>query len=163
MKETVGDLIRSAKNGEFDVILHGCNCFKTFGAGIALQIAKAFPVAEKTDKSNDWHLGEISVAFDTKYNLNIVNCYTQIGFGKSKNYISQEHPIKGKIYDTQDNRYIAIRECLKQVNIMFENKKVGIPFIGSDLAGGDWKIIKKIIEQELTNVDLTIVKWEKNI
>ena len=31
-----GDLIKSAKEGQFDVIIHGCNCFNTMGAGIAL-------------------------------------------------------------------------------------------------------------------------------
>ncbi len=30
-----GDLIDLAKNGNFDVIIHGCNCFRTMGVGIA--------------------------------------------------------------------------------------------------------------------------------
>jgi len=29
-----GDLIALAKAGEFEVIVHGCNCFCTIGAGI---------------------------------------------------------------------------------------------------------------------------------
>tara|TARA_R110000822_G_scaffold11613_4_gene42252 strand:- start:1226 stop:1822 length:597 start_codon:yes stop_codon:yes gene_type:complete len=41
-QEIEGDLIRLAKQGKFDVITHGCNCFCTMGAGIAPQMADAF-------------------------------------------------------------------------------------------------------------------------
>ena len=37
-----GDLIKLAKEGNFDVIVHGCNCFCQMGAGIAPQMAEAF-------------------------------------------------------------------------------------------------------------------------
>ena len=37
-----GDLIKLAKQGRFDVIVHGCNCFCQMGAGIAPQMAEAF-------------------------------------------------------------------------------------------------------------------------
>lgn len=40
--EIKGDLIELAKQGKFDVIAHGCNCFCTMGAGIAPVMAKAF-------------------------------------------------------------------------------------------------------------------------
>ena len=38
MKIIKGDLIKLALQGEFDVIVHGCNCFCTMGAGIAKSI-----------------------------------------------------------------------------------------------------------------------------
>ena len=41
-QEIQGDLIRLAKQGTFDVITHGCNCFCTMGAGIAPQMADTF-------------------------------------------------------------------------------------------------------------------------
>jgi O-acetyl-ADP-ribose deacetylase (regulator of RNase III) len=31
MKTIAGDLIKMAKNNEFDVIVHGCNCFTSMG------------------------------------------------------------------------------------------------------------------------------------
>lgn len=40
--EIWGDFIQLALQGKFDVIGHGCNCFCTMGAGIALQMAKEF-------------------------------------------------------------------------------------------------------------------------
>ena len=41
-QEIEGDLIKLAKEGAFDVITHGCNCFCTMGAGIAPQMAETF-------------------------------------------------------------------------------------------------------------------------
>ena len=38
MKIVEGNLLDMAVNGDFDVIIHGCNCFCNMGAGIALQI-----------------------------------------------------------------------------------------------------------------------------
>ena len=33
LKHATGDLLALAEAGEFDVILHGCNCFNTMGGG----------------------------------------------------------------------------------------------------------------------------------
>jgi O-acetyl-ADP-ribose deacetylase (regulator of RNase III) len=43
MKTVVGDLIQLALNGEFDVIIHGCNCQCVMGKGIALSVKKYSP------------------------------------------------------------------------------------------------------------------------
>ena len=42
MKTIKGDLIKLAQDGEFDVIVHGCNCMCTMSAGIAKQIKIIF-------------------------------------------------------------------------------------------------------------------------
>lgn len=52
MKTVHGNLIKMALEGKFDVIIHGCNCFNTFGAGIALQIKRIFPDAYEADLKN---------------------------------------------------------------------------------------------------------------
>lgn len=49
MKVIKGNLIGLALSGEFDVIIHGCNCFHTMGAGIAKQIRQYFPEAYVAD------------------------------------------------------------------------------------------------------------------
>ena len=51
MKVIKGDLLKLAYEGEFDAIVHQCNCFHNFGAGIALQILKQFPLAFEADKN----------------------------------------------------------------------------------------------------------------
>ncbi len=50
MKRLHGDLLEYAKNETFDVIIHGCNCFCTMGAGIAKGIKTQFPEAYRADQ-----------------------------------------------------------------------------------------------------------------
>ena len=53
MKYIEGDLIQLAKNGKFNVIVHGCNCFNTMGAGIAKMIKDNFIGAWKADQNGN--------------------------------------------------------------------------------------------------------------
>ena len=49
----------------------------------------------------------------------------------------------------------------KTEKILFAGKKIGLPKIGSNLAGGDWNIIKEIIKKELKGCDVTVVIYNK--
>ena len=49
MRIVNGDLINLALQGKFDVIIHGCNCFCSMGAGIAHSIQAQFPEAYAAD------------------------------------------------------------------------------------------------------------------
>ena len=90
-----GDLIKLAKQGESDVIVHGCNCYCTMGAGIAKSIKSNFPQAYQADqqtvKGSADKLGTYSqatVEIQTG-TLTIVNAYTQLhwrGKGVKANY-----------------------------------------------------------------------------
>lgn len=147
MKHITGDLIQSAKDGDFDVIIHGCNCFNTMGAGIAPQIAKAFPSAYKADQAtilgDRSKLGTISIGFDSNLKVFVINAYTQFDFKGKK-------PID----------YAALEHCFKQIKTLFHDKRIGYPAIGCGLAGGDWNIVSKIIDITLTDdVDHTFVEW----
>nr|WP_314489284.1 macro domain-containing protein [uncultured Kingella sp.] len=82
MQTRFGDLIALALAGEFDVIIHGCNCRHTMGAGIAKQIKAQFPAAYAADCATPKgasKLGQISSAtVDCNgRELIIVNAYTQ--------------------------------------------------------------------------------------
>jgi O-acetyl-ADP-ribose deacetylase (regulator of RNase III) len=168
-KEIKGDLITSAKEGKFDVIAHGCNCFCTMGAGIAPQMAKAFgcdkfEMESYTDIEKlgriDWQtlvLGENAIwslwDADNKKNepeLVVINAYTQYGFGKN-------HP--NGIDEPLD--YEALTLCMRKINHIFKGKHVGLPQIGCGLAGGDWNIVKEIIKKELCDCDITVVIYNK--
>ncbi len=91
MKEIEGDLIQLAKEGKFDIIAHGCNCFCTMGSGIAKQIKEHFPEAYeqdcKTIAGDIDKLGDYSAAWvynDLKKVFGILNCYTQYEYGTNK-------------------------------------------------------------------------------
>lgn len=145
MKYITGDLIEQSE--EFDVIVHGRNCFCTMGAGIALQIKYKFPEAHmvdiQTQYGNKDKLGTITYTKNTK--PIIVNAYTQYKYTR----------------DDVDADYNAIRTCMKEIKNKFNGKKIGMPLIGAGLAGGDWNKISKIIEEELSGEDVTIVKYNK--
>jgi len=151
MKTVKGDLIFLAKEGEFDLIIHGCNCFCTMGAGIAKLIKNEFPEAYQVDlqtiKGDKSKLGDISWAkSQTKSGeLIIVNGYTQFNW-------------KGV---GQKADYKAIREVFKKVKNEFAGLRIGYPAIGSGLAKGNWQVISKIIEEELRNEDHTFVEFSK--
>jgi O-acetyl-ADP-ribose deacetylase (regulator of RNase III) len=150
IKEIKGDLIRSAKNGEFDLIAHQANCFNTMGSGIAKSIKEEWPEAAAVDsatiKGDRSKLGTIS--FTTNTNPIIVNLYGQFDYWSP-----------GVLTD-----YDALEKALLKMKETFPSKKIGMPKIGSLRARGDWNVIFKIIEKVFCdpNDDVTIVEWEKN-
>jgi O-acetyl-ADP-ribose deacetylase (regulator of RNase III) len=144
-----GDLIKLALDGQFDVIVHGCNCQCTMGAGIAKAIKAMFPEASaadnKTSKGDRKKLGSISFASVTRngHGITIVNGYTQVDW-------------RGRgVKADQD----AIRAVMAHVKRDFGDRKVGYPRIGAGLAGGDWDTISAIINEELDGVDHTLVEY----
>lgn len=150
MKIVEGDLIALAKKGEFDVIVHGCNCFCTMGAGIAKTIKKEFPAAYTADLNTQEgckeKLGSLSYAqveLD-EGKLIVVNAYTQYDW-------------RGKA-PTVD--YNAVRSAFAAVKKHFSGKSIGFPKIGAGLAGGDWAKIAAIIEEELEGEDYTFVQYK---
>lgn len=150
MKTKHGDLIQLALAGEFDVIVHGCNCFCTMGAGIAKTIKQKFPQAYQADletpKGEASKLGSISQATVTTSNgeLVVVNGYTQFNWKG-----------RGRKAD-----YEAIRKVFKAIKASFSGLRIGYPAIGAGLAGGDWTVIANIIEEELEGEDHTFVIYQ---
>lgn len=147
--EIEGDLIKLAKKGQFDLIAHGCNCKKNMGAGIAKQLKAAFPLAYEVDKNSTSKFGDISVCTDYTECI-VINAYTQIFPGSNGN---------GK--DSDHNRYEAIRSSMKIINEKFKGKHIGLPLIGAGLAGLRWNKVKSILEEELKDMQVTIVHYKK--
>jgi O-acetyl-ADP-ribose deacetylase (regulator of RNase III) len=160
MKEIKGDLIKLALEGNFDVIAHGCNCFCTMGAGIAPKMAKTFGCDEfKYERSIykgdinklgciDYEEGEIKDPQGLYFSLFVINAYTQYYYGK--NSPGCERPLD----------YSALELCMRKINHTFAGKHIGLPKIGCGLAGGQWKIVKGIIEKEFSDCEITVVIYE---
>jgi len=150
MRIITGNLLKLAKEGHFDVIVHGCNCFCTMGAGIAKQIKEQFPRAYTADlatrRGDILKLGSFTRAeSDSDSPFTIVNAYTQYNYG----------------VDSQKADYEAITLVMRKINHIFSGQRIGLPKIGAGLAGGDWNIIQKIIETELKDCDITIVEYDQ--
>lgn len=146
MKEINGDLVKMAFAGEVDCFAHGCNCFHSFGSGIARTVRDVFPAAYRADletrKGDEAKLGTCSVA--QCGNVTVINAYTQFRYGRGKRHAD----------------YDAIRSCMRWIKDNYSGKHIGLPLIGAGLAGGDWKIIKAIIADELSGENVTIVHFK---
>ncbi len=154
LKIIKGDLIAMAKNNEFDIIVHGCNCFNAMGAGVALQIANNFPDAKLADdetvRGDAGKLGTYTIGMHGR--LVILNAYTQ--------YSTVTR-------DGQDVfEYNSFQRVLEKIFTRFGCWRIGLPMIGMGLAGGDPAKIIPMIENAAVKIgrqggSLTIVEWEK--
>lgn len=143
MRTVKGDLLKLFKDGRYDIIVHGCNCFNTMGAGIAKQIKQQFPKAFIEDCKTK--KGDLNKLGTYTFSDNVVNAYTQYEYGRGKTNVD----------------YNAIKKVFTKINEDFKGKKVGIPKIGAGLAGGDWDTIKKIINKVTPNIEIEVVQYEK--
>lgn len=152
-----GNLLDAFLKEDIDIIVHGCNCYTTMGAGIAKQIKDYFPQAYRADlefdktfdylnpKDKSIKLGKCSYATIDRYitidgvSYNkegwIVNAYTQ-----------DTHWDKSRMLS-----YDAIRQCFMEIDDKASsNKTIGMPFIGCGLARGDWRRVERIINEVFT-------------
>ncbi len=145
IREVKQNILHNIDPNQPTVIIHGCNCYQTMGAGVAKSLRDAYPQVYEADKAYNPKfridkLGHHTLAKINK-NLYVFNCYTQYRYGR-----------KGLYAD-----YKAIDDCLKHIG---ENLsplyKIRISRIGCNNAGGDWKIVKKIIEKRLKDFDVTV-------
>lgn len=150
MLKEKGDLVQLAQQGRFDVIMHGCNCFHTMGAGIAKTIAHTFPEALEADKKTPWgeqsKLGTVSTAKIQRDDSEfvVVNAYTQF-----------QYKGRGRKVD-----YDAVESCFNAVARDFPSARIGYPLIGAGLAGGNWSVIEPIIEKALDGLEHTLVLFD---
>ena len=151
-----GDLIQLAKNGYFDCIIHGCNCFCVMGAGIAKSIAQSFPEAyvvdKKTKAGSKSKLGTFTettiIGFGSKFV--VINAYTQYDYKRNnKNDINVSYSAISKVFK-------SIKETYGKKDLKF-----GIPLIGAGLAGGNWDKIYKLIDEVMNDEDVTIVQYNQ--
>ncbi len=148
-----GDLLAMGKNNEFDIIMHGCNCFNTMGGGIAAQVAQQFPDAKLADdetiRGDVGKLGTYTIGMSGR--LVILNCYTQYSMSR----------------DGSDAfEYLAFERVLDKISMRFGKWRIGLPLIGMGLAGGDPERILPLIERFASRVEahggsVTLVEWEK--
>lgn len=147
LKRVKGDLLEMAENGEFDIIVHGCNCFNSFGAGIAKQIKERFPRAYERDfntvRGDRSKLGKMT--FGSFGNLLIVNAYTQYGTSSKGEDVFE---------------YDAFKQVLDNLHKNYrEDRRFGFPLIGCGLAGGDKDRIIGMIEEFAKDRDVTLVEF----
>ena len=149
MQVVKGDMLKLAIAGEFDVIVHGCNCQCTMGAGIAKAIRAEFPEAYEadlaTEKGSSEKLGTFSSAKVRRdgHEITIVNAYTQLHY-------------RGRGVKVD---YDAIRNVFRSIAREYTGQRIAYPKIGAGLGGGDWSRISELIDRELEGEDHTLVEF----
>jgi O-acetyl-ADP-ribose deacetylase (regulator of RNase III) len=131
-------------------IAHGCNCFCTMGAGVAGQLAKAYPPIYAIDAESAYgdevKLGTFTQATG-KFGQICFNLYTQYEPGPNLDYG-------------------ALVNCMIELNEWGANKinspVIYMPRIGCGIAGGDWEKVSKLIGMFTPNLEIVIVDWDGN-
>lgn len=135
MKLVTGNLLNMAENGDFDAIVHGCNCFHAMRSGIARQIAIRYPNVEQadfdTEKGSKAKLGNFSYAWVNKGSSSfiVVNAYTQYKWSGQKDVFEY------KAFDTFLNRLTGFMFAMHEHKA--EVVRIGFPKIGCGLARGN--------------------------
>ena len=149
-----GNLIKLAKQGKFDIIVHGCNCFNTMGAGIAKSIKDEFPEAWNVDQSTvrgeKSKLGTFSIAVTPS--VIVVNAYTQYATSRGDDVFE----------------YAKFEEVLASLYEKYKGAHFGLPLIGCGLAKGDESKILALIESFAIRVrgtggQVTLVKFKDGV
>lgn len=146
LKFKTGDILTATEN----IICHQVNVDGVMGGGLALQIASKYPEVEKKYKeycrenycSYDALCGE---SYRVKINdqQEIANCFTQL-----PNY---------------DTDYQAIKDCFMTLLMICKetNKTICIPYkYGCGIANGDWKVVRKILEDLSTTFQIDIYVYQ---
>lgn len=141
-----GNLLDDSHN--FEVIGHCCNCFHTMNSGIAPQIKAKFPEAYTVDcmtpKADINKLGTISFTENTS--PIVVNLYGQFDY-------------TGRRRNEMDLDYDALKKALTLMKEKYTGKRIGLPKIGAGLAGGDWNVIERILQDVFAGEYVTIVNY----
>ena len=139
----VGNMFEQLPENKYIVIPHIVNDIGAWGAGFVLALNKYFPKAKEDYLS--WVKGDgvfgLGSARGTqvKENVSVFHMCAQSGT-KS---VNNPKPI----------RYLALASCLQAVaNFELSDYEIHAPAFGTDLAGGDWSVIRPLVEEAFVNV-----------
>lgn len=146
MTEKHGDLL-TLKEG---VLVHGCNTLGLMGAGFARELNKKYPEACRpyfdicaNHRADHRRLLGKFVAGQSG-DLIIVHAFTQ-------------EKLKS-VFEPVAVSYNAIEKSFKGIDeLCTHGLALNIPKIGAGLAGGNWNIIKTIIEETVKNRE--VILW----
>ena len=152
LKHTKGNLIDLAEQGEFDVIVHGCNCFNTMGSGIAAEIRERYPEAYEADTALT-----LKLQADTNSQVQKLGCYTaHLVNGEHKFLIVNAYTqVMFTPRGVDHFEYASFEVIIKKFANEYGPFKIGFPYIGMGLAGGDKDRIIAMLEDFAEKISAT--------
>lgn len=150
--EVNGDLLSQKNISSKNILIaHSCNNAGKWGAGFSGQLSRLCPSAEQEfRKASEYNIGLGDVQFVVSGDFPIVaNMIAQCGIS----YVGL------KVVD-----YPSLTVCIEKVynfSVRSGVEKVIMPRVGSGLGGGDWKVIRKIIESAEKSYEVDTVIYKK--
>ena len=139
-----------------DIICHQVNCQGVMGAGLAKQIKEKYLEAYTYYRhfcyityNKSTLLGNIQ-KIECHDGRNVVNMFSQEKYGRDRQYTD----------------YQALEKCIRKVSELAPHYENGVAFpygLGCGLAGGDWNIVKGLIEKYFKDSEIVckIYKYNK--
>lgn len=160
--EMQGDIMSPNQTGHEVLICHQVNCMGVMGAGLAKQLRDLFPLIYRSykiicDGTKDKRslLGKID-SYPVNYNgydYTIVSIFGQERYGRGGCFTDYE----------------ALRKAFQTIRGMTSplpgrvSTRVRIPYrLGCGLAGGDWNVVRSIIQEELLDHNVIVEIWKKD-
>ncbi len=144
----IRDIVQAGNNGSTVIVPHVCNNINSFGAGFALALAKEYPLVKENYhmlgpvflKNNLGYTQFVEVLKDNQYGHKLIfaNMIAQNGT------ISKNNP-RPLNYLALIKSMISINSYIKK-NIPDTPVQIHAPKFGSGLAGGNWNLIKELIQ-----------------
>ena len=133
-------------------IVHGCNAQGVMGSGVAFAIKQKYPSVYQDYRKHFEEYGlklgqSLPVLIDSE--LVVWNAITQNLFGKTGERFVSYDAIEEcfRNIDQQITAWDLVREADDN---LWPEKHIHIPLVGAGLGGGNWEIIREIIEQTVT-------------
>ena len=148
----------SILNAKQKYIAHGVNCQNKMGSGVAKVIYKEYPIVKssyhdfaKSAKQPSDLLGvNQRIYLGDEVHESVFNMFTQENYGyDGEKYVSYE----------------AIYNCFRNLTEEMQADSypdIAIPKIGCGLAGGNWDIVSRIIN-DATGDDLDVYVYDPNL
>lgn len=156
IKERVGDIFEQK---DLTHIVHQANLFCTFNSGIAAEIKKRYPYAYHVDcqthKGARSKLGWFTIGCSPeKSGLPfVINLYSQGGTSATQRITH---------YAAMGKALFDLEEILRDPDLKDQKYVVGIPRgLGCGLAGGDWAVVRAIIDSAFGKSSVRVVICEK--
>jgi O-acetyl-ADP-ribose deacetylase (regulator of RNase III) len=136
------------------IIVHVCNDIGAWGRGFVLAISKRWSEPERRYRA--WHAGKEGQPFALG-EVQLVQVSESVWVA---NLVGQRDIRESN--GAPPVRYDAIRTGLQKVALEARRLQASVhmPRIGCGLAGGDWEVVGKIVEEELANTGVPVTVYD---
>lgn len=152
MKYIVGDILTPNTDDKAVIVCHQVNCQGVMGAGLAKQVKRMYPdVFELYKEKCSQIAAGIGGVGDVQFccvlsssGYIIANIFGQDRYGRDRQYTD----------------YNGLKKAFEKIAVSFPHYTIRIPYMmGCGLGGGDWSIVKKIIEDTLELTGINVEIW----